>query len=194
MNPITHALTGWVLGQSATRHRRDAWLVTAGTLVPDLDGLGILAEWATAGSSAPLHWYTEYHHTLGHNLFAGLAAMTVAAVAARDRLRTSVLTLIGFHLHLLQDIVGSGGPDGERWTTPYLWPWRPGFVIDWPGQWPIEAWPNLLLTLMLLLATLWLARNRGYSPLSLFSERADNALLQTLRQRFPLDAEPPPAD
>ena len=177
MNPVTHALTGWVLGQSAVHERRDIALITAGTLLPDLDGLGIIAEKLTAGSAHPLLWYTEFHHRLGHNLLAGLLCGFAVWAAARDRARAAFLAVFGFHLHLLEDILGSGGPDGERWTIPYLLPFRSDFVIDWTGQWPIEAWPNLLLTFLLLAATLWLARTHGFSPMGLLSSRADAALV-----------------
>lgn len=186
MNPLTHGLTGWILGQTVTQNQRDTWLITAGTMSPDLDGLGLIAEWATGGTGTPLLWYSDYHHILTHNLTAGCVAAIAAGLTAKERLRTAVAVLLGFHLHLLEDIVGSGGPGGERWTIPYLWPWNRDFIIDWPGQWPIEAWPNLVLTFILILATLRFARDRGYSPLSLLSERADQALVEALRHRFPL--------
>jgi len=47
MSPITHFLTGWVVANSAQLNRRDRILVTLAGIVPDLDGIGIVAEIAT---------------------------------------------------------------------------------------------------------------------------------------------------
>jgi hypothetical protein len=44
MSPITHFFTGWVLSNSANLSRRERALVTAAGVVPDIDGLGIIAE------------------------------------------------------------------------------------------------------------------------------------------------------
>ena len=72
MSPITHFLTGWVVANSANLNRRDRILVTLAGIVPDLDGLGIVAEIATENSSNFLPWWSKYHHVLGHNLGFGL--------------------------------------------------------------------------------------------------------------------------
>jgi len=49
-----------------------------------------------------------------------------------------------------------------------------------------ERLPNVLLTVVLLLITLWLAWRRGFSPLEMLSEKADRSLVTALRRRFPL--------
>jgi hypothetical protein len=57
--------------------------------------------------------------------------------------------------------------------------------LSWDGQWALNAWQNFLITAIALAITLYLAWSRGYSPVQLFSSRADALFIQTLRTRFP---------
>ena len=96
---------------------------------------------------------------------------------------TALLSLAAFHTHILGDIAGSKGPDGGQWAIPYLWPlseWR----WTWSGKWELNAWPNFAITLFALAVTFILAVKRGYSPLEMFSQRADHRFVETLRNRF----------
>src|ERR1035438_4282758 len=69
MSPITHFLMGWAVANSVpSLGKRDRALVTWASVVPDLDGLGIIADRLTRNSSHPLNWWGDYHHVLGHNL------------------------------------------------------------------------------------------------------------------------------
>jgi len=77
MSPVTHFLTGWVLANSAGLDRRDRLLVTLSAVVPDIDGLGIVAEVLTRNSQHPLLWFSRYHHRL-HNLVFALVIATIA--------------------------------------------------------------------------------------------------------------------
>ena len=68
MSPVTHFLSGWVLANAANvASRRDRALVTLSAVVPDIDGLGIVAEVLTRHSVHPLLWFSQYHHSF-HNL------------------------------------------------------------------------------------------------------------------------------
>src|SRR5260370_2889826 len=80
MSPVTHFLTGWILANSASLSRRERALVTLAGVVPDIDGLGIGADYLTRDSRHPLEWFSTYHHSL-HNL---PFAVVVAAVAFAD--------------------------------------------------------------------------------------------------------------
>lgn len=184
MNPITHALSGWVLAEAVPGlEGRDRAIVTAGAVAPDLDGFGMLPELLTRDTGHPLFWWTDYHHTLGHNLlFAAAFAALSAALSAR-RLRVALLAFAAVHLHFLEDLVGSRGPDGYQWPIPYLYPFTDAVQLSWDGQWFLNAWPNFAITIALLLATFALAWKRGYSPVGLFSKRADALFVQTLRKR-----------
>lgn len=187
MNPITHALSGWCLAEMVPRLEMcDRAVIVASVIAPDVDGFGMLPELLTRDSRNPLLWWTDYHHVLAHNLlFACIVALLGAWLAsARNRLRIALLAFAGVHLHLLEDIVGSRGPDGYQWPIPYLYPFSSSVSIAWDGQWFLNAWQNIVFTIVLLAATFALACARGYSPLSFFSKRADAGFVATLRRRL----------
>jgi inner membrane protein len=185
VSPVTHALMGWLVAAAPRGlSRRDRALITAAAVVPDLDGLGALVEIATLDSRNPLLWFTEYHHALHTALVAAVFA-GLAFTFARRRWLTACLALLSFHVHLLCDVVGARGPDGYSWPVPYLSPFSSSWRLEWSGQWALNAWPNFLITGIVLFLTFLLAWDRGYSPVGLFSERADRAFVETLRRRFP---------
>ena len=93
---------------------------------------------------------------------------------------TGFLALLAFHLHLLGDLVGSRGPDGYQWPIPYLLPFSTDWNLTWQYQWELDAWPNILVTLLLLGVTLYLSWKRGHSPLELVSQRADAAFVSRI--------------
>ena len=183
MNPVSHFLTGWVVANTADLAARDRALVTLAGVVPDIDGLGIVAEILTEHTTSPLLWYSKYHHVLCHNLgFGLLLAVTVIFFGVR-RWMTAFLVLVVFHLHLLGDLVGSRGPDDYQWPIPYLYPFSEKWKLIWTGQWELNAWPNILITAFLLAATIYIARKKGCSPLEMVSKRADAALVSNLGRK-----------
>jgi inner membrane protein len=178
---------GWAVANSVPAlTKRDRALVTWASVAPDIDGLGIIAEKLTENSSHPLNWWTEYHHVLAHNLGFALLVAAVAAFIAQRKVLTTLLVFISFHLHLLADLAGARGPDGDRWPIPYLLPFSNHAQLTWSGQWALNAWPNLVITACLIAMAFALARKRGFSPLELFSARADSAFVRALRNRLPL--------
>lgn len=186
MNPITHALTGWCLAESVPGlSRRGKALITVAAVAPDLDGLGVIAEVATWGSEHPLLWWTDYHHVLCHNLaFAIVLGVVSAVVVDSRRSLVGVLAFVAVHLHILEDLAGSRGPDGYQWPIAYLYPMAGGPQLVWSGQWYFNAWPNLAITVVLLGVTFVLAWRRWESIVGLVSPRGDRAFVQTLRRRF----------
>lgn len=188
MHPVTHLLTGWALAnawpEANPLSRRDRALITWAGVVPDLDGLGVVGDLLTQNRPNPLTWYDDYHHILAHNLAFGLALTVMAWAAATRRWATAFGVLVAFHLHLLGDLVGSKGPDGDHWPMPYLYPFSDRGLWIWQGQWGYKAWPNTAISLALIALTLYWAWRRGRSPVELFSPRGDAALTRTLRARF----------
>ncbi|HTR65546.1 MAG TPA: metal-dependent hydrolase [Terriglobales bacterium] len=182
MSPVTHFLTGWVFANCARLDTRERALVTLASVVPDVDGLGIIAELLTRNSAHPLLWFSQYHHSL-HSLTFGIAVAAAVFLLSTQKWKTSALALCSFHLHLLEDLMGSRGPEGYQWPIPYLAPFS-SLPLAWHGQWALNAWPNYGFTVSLLFATLWLAWQRGFSPLEMVSRRADAALVVALRRRF----------
>ena len=187
MSPITHFFMGWAVANSApSLGKRDRALVTWASVVPDLDGLGIIADRLTRNSSHPLNWWGDYHHTLGHNLGFVIVVVAIAAIFATQRVKTTLLVLLSFHLHLLADLAGARGPNGDQWPIPYLLPFSKQLQLTWSGQWALNAWPNFVITGVLSGMMFIFARQRGFSPLEMVSSKADAIFVRALRTRFPL--------
>ena len=181
---MTHFLTGWVVSCSVpSLNVKERGLITFAGVVPDIDGLGAIPDFITRNSSQPTDWFSLYHHQL-HNLAFGLLVAGVVFVFSNHRWTTSLLALLSFHLHLFEDLVGARGPDGYQWPIPYLIPFSNKARLTWTGQWALNAWPNILITICLLLLTFYLAWSTGRSPLELFSSRANDAFVTALRRRF----------
>ena len=187
MSPVTHYLISWVVANSAKLERKERAIVTLAGVAPDLDGLGIVPEWLTRNSSHPLNWFSEYHHTLGHNLgFAIVVTGVSCLIASRGwKLKAALFACLTFHLHLFCDLIGARGPEGEQWPIPYLAPFSQAWQWSWHGQWALNAWPNFVITFAALGATFYLAWKRGFSPLETFSRKADTMFVAALRNRFP---------
>ncbi|MFT5466382.1 MAG: inner membrane protein [Verrucomicrobiales bacterium] len=184
MSPATHFLFGWTIANTAKIEKRDRFLVTLAGVIPDADGLGIIVDYFAPRPAEPYFWYGELHHLMGHNLTFGLAFVAITACFAKRRFLTMMLAGISFHLHLFCDVLGSGAQGGGRWPMPYLWPFSDAWVLDWTGQWALTAWPNIVITLVLLILTGFLAWKRGFSPLEIFSRKADGGFVRALRGRF----------
>src|SRR5258708_7322589 len=118
MSPVTHSLTGWVFANCMRLDRRDRDLITLASVAPDIDGLGILPELLTRNSHHPLLWFSLYHHSL-HTLAFALLIAVVSFALGHQRWKTGLLAFASFHLHLVEDIAGSRGPDGDQWPIPY---------------------------------------------------------------------------
>ena len=184
MNPVTHFLTGWSVANAAPFSRKELALVSIAGVIPDLDGLGMVPDWLTRNSAQPLNWWGKYHHLLGHNAGFALAVVGGTFALSRKRWLAAAMAFLSFHLHLLGDIVGARGPDGDQWPIPYLLPFSNVWQLSWQGQWELNAWPNFLITRLLLLLTFYLAWKRGYSLLEMFSLSADRVFVAALRTRF----------
>ena len=184
MNPIEHLLIGWAAAQVVPLDRRDRAIVTIASVVQDIDGFGALPEMLTRGTSHEVFWWTEYHHTLCHNLTFAVIFTAATTFFAHARRRTAIMTFISFHLHLLGDVVGARGPDGYQWPIPYWLPFTDRHQWSWSGQWALNAWQNFAITVPLLAFTIWLAWKCARSPLEIVSTRANDAFVGALRARF----------
>ena len=164
-------------------------MVTWASVVPDVDGLGIIVERLTQNSLHPLNWWSDYHHVLGHNLGFAILIVALAGIFAKHRIKATLLVLFSFHLHLLADLVGARGPDGDQWPIPYLLPFSNQVQLTWSGQWALNAWPNLFITAVFIGTAVLLARGRGFSPLEMFSSKVDVEFVGALRTRFPVGTQ-----
>jgi inner membrane protein len=186
MSPITHLLASWSLAEASGLDGRDRAVITWAGVAPDLDGLGAIPDVISRalGMSDPA-LYGRIHHVLLHGLFGALLLPVCALALAHRRLRTFLWCVAAIHLHLLGDLVGSRGPAPEDlWPIHYLGPLSESWTLEWAGQWPLNAWPNILFTLGLLAFVFVRAATVGHSPVQLFSERAHTAFVATIQARW----------
>src|ERR1017187_1136104 len=102
MSPVTHFFTGWVLANSASLNRKERALVTFACVVPDVDGLGIVAEYLTRNSQHPLEWFSTYHHSL-HSLPFATVVAAVAFALATQRWKTAGLAFLSSTTNRLEN-------------------------------------------------------------------------------------------
>ncbi|EKD81877.1 MAG: Membrane-bound metal-dependent hydrolase [uncultured bacterium] len=164
----------------------DIALITVASIIPDVDALGAIIDVMNGGEA---EYFTSYHHKFGHCFLFCLLLLPAVYWFSRKNLRLTAWFAGVFHLHLICDVIGARGPDGYQWPVYYLWPFS-DTGITWAGQWHINAWPNILLTCLLLFDFLRQAASVGFTPLRLVSRGADNVLVDTLQKRFGRHHEP----
>jgi inner membrane protein len=120
-----------------------------------------------------------------HGVFAAVAIPLTLSFFAANRLRMFAVGVLAAHFHFLCDVVGSRGPGAEDiWPLHYLAPLSQRLTIQWSGQWPLDAWPNLVFTLFLVAFAFFRAIGAGYSPVGVFGARADRVFVETVRNRW----------
>jgi hypothetical protein len=181
MHLATHLLISWLGANAGGLERRDRALATLAGVLPDADAIGIVRDVIAPVKDMPYYWYGRYHHVLCHNIFAGIAATVICYLLARQKWKTAAIALILFHIHLLADLLGSGGTPGNIWPVYYLYPIYPTLEIYWKGQWALNAWPNVAITAVALALTLYLGAKRGHTPVEMLSTKADHELVGTIR-------------
>jgi inner membrane protein len=189
MSPVTHFLAGWVIANAGRFNRRERTVITIAAVVPDIDGLGIIPELLTRHSQHPLLWFSQFHHSLHTLLFAVIIGVLSFFLSGRKWM-PAAFAFFAFHVHLFEDFVGARGPDGYVWPIPYLYPFSGQWTFMWNGQWKLNAWPNVALTIVLLVITIVLAVRRGFSPVEIFSSRADHAVVAALKNRLAKQIKP----
>jgi hypothetical protein len=65
-----------------------------------------------------------------------------------------------------------------------LFPFSGRWTWIWNGQWKLNAWPNVAITVALLFLAIAIAIRRGFSPVDIFSPSADKRVVAALRNRF----------
>ena len=169
MAPGAHLLIGWLSGACCLKQTRERRVVALSGIAPDLDGLGLLVDQYTGTTS----YYFQYHHYLGHSLFAAILFSAIAyACAKTQKALVSLLVFIVVHLHILADIAGSKGPDGYQWPIYYLYPIN-DLALTWQHQWQLNAWQNHLFMLLLLIGCVLIFRLKNITFFEIFSKRLE---------------------
>jgi membrane-bound metal-dependent hydrolase YbcI (DUF457 family) len=149
---LTHIGLSWIVANLAPLSGKDrAFVVLAGVL-PDLDGVTIL--W---GRDA----YLATHRIVAHSLLFGVFVVAMTVFFADSPRASGILAAVSIHVHLLLDVVGTGGP-----PIRYLWP-----VTDWGWtygrHWVLASWPNAIVmgvTLAGVLVIAWRRRRPALTP------------------------------
>jgi hypothetical protein len=186
MSPITHFIGSWLVASAVTDNPRDRKLVTLAGIVPDADGLGLVADVADAlirGTEPTFHHYQQYHHLLLHGWPGAVVVAALLAIFGRKRLRVALMCLVIFHLHLLCDLLGSRGPTpADLWPICYGEPLFRHPVWFWKGQWRLDGWQNQTTCVAVFALSLWLAARRGYSFVEFLGRRPDAVFVSVLQK------------
>ena len=142
---LTHIGQSWIVAHLGRASRKDRWLIVLAGIVLDFDGAGIV--WSEQA-------YLAAHRIVGHSLVFGLTVIALTMVVADARWRSGALAALSFHLHLLLDLVGTGGL-----PIRYLWPFSDA-GLSYEGRWVLASWPNVIVMAQTLLGVLAIARRR----------------------------------
>jgi len=154
---LTHIGISWIAANLVPGSRKDRCLIVLAGLVLDLDGIGIL--WSQDA-------YVALHRAVGHCLLFGLLVVASAMVLADSPWKTGLLAAISFHLHLVLDVLGTGGP-----PIRYLWPFTDwGFAYR--DHWVLSSWQNGVVMAATLLGVIWIAWRKGRTPRQILVGRA----------------------
>ncbi len=149
---LTHIGLSWIVASAARLTARDRLIVVLAGTLPDFDGAGIV--WSQTA-------YDAAHRGAGHSLLFCLVMVAVALRWGRAPALTAALTAASFHLHLLLDLVGTGGL-----PIRYLWPFSErGWTYS---RWVLASWPNYAVmaatALGVLLIAWWRQVRRAARP------------------------------
>ena len=191
MSPITHFIGSWLVASIVTNNPRDRKLVTLAGILPDADGLGLVADVVKAvvnGGEASFDYYQQYHHLLLHGWPGAILVVALLTCFARKHGRVALFCLVTFHLHLLCDLLGSRGPSpADLWPICYSEPLFRHPIWLWKGQWRLDGWQNQTVCVVVFAISLWLAAKRGYSFVEFLNRRLDKVFVEVLqkwRDRF----------
>jgi inner membrane protein len=183
MTPPQHFIISWVVANTATLDRRARLGITWAGILPDIDGLGYLVDKVNLQFDKYTSYYADYHHFIGHNIFAGLLQAMVISYFCQRKQVVFFLALLTFHLHLLADLAGSMGGDGYQWPIYYLYPLLPDFALTWQGQWELSSWKNSAIGISFFVMALVLAHYKRVTFFDFFSAKLEKKVAEIAEQR-----------
>jgi len=171
MHAPIHLALSWLVGSRLTE-RRDRRLVTWSGTLPDVDAISLV--WGVES-------YVKYHHVIAHGIVAAGAVAVSCAVFGRNRLKTALLGVVAFHLHVLCDLVGSGA-QGQPWPIVYWWPFSDRELF-FPYGWDLASPENAVVWLGAIALTCVVAVRYGRTFAEAFlPARADAAVVAVVRK------------
>lgn len=185
MHVVTHLLAGWAVAEHTVKTPRDRALVAWASVVPDLDGVGLIIDWIGGAFGQSWGYYEQFHRLALHGLPGAILCTALFAWLSNEKRVTALWVFVSYHLHLLGDVLGSrGSGPADFWPLHYLMPVSDALTIHWRGQWPLTSWQNTTITVLLMVYAMALAIRRGRSPVRLFSVKGDESFVAVLRARW----------
>jgi hypothetical protein len=99
-------------------------------------------------------------------------------LAKVEKVKVAATMFAILHLHLVCDLIDSRGPDGYQWPIPYLLPFSNELELTWQHQWELNAWPNILIGIILVRSMIIIARVKGRSPFEIVSKKMDSVFIK----------------
>lgn len=164
MHIQTHVLAGWCISNAKELTARERLFCMLCSLLPDLDGLGILF-----GKS----YYILYHHVYGHNLLIAFWSSMTFTIFSRHKLKAFLFYFFLFHLHLIMDFFGSG----PGWPIVYFWPFSEYKFLN-PYAWKFNGWQNIITFNLFVFWTYSIIKNKKRSPLELLWPKINQKLVE----------------
>jgi inner membrane protein len=175
MHLPTHFFLSWAVAEVKPLSFRDRWLVAMTGIAPDLDGLGIIQG---------VESFQKWHHTFGHALPSGICILTIAILLSKQKSLVPWLCLGTYYLHILCDFFGSGGPEGSSWPILFFWPVSDVAYYS-PYQWELNSPINITITILAILALIFLGARRERTPMELFSKSLDQKIVEVFKRWTP---------
>jgi len=182
MSPGSHLMLSWLASNAINVGVRERALITFAGLSPDVNGLGLLIDICTKGGDNPTHYWGEWHHSLHTLLFSFSVAIVVFSLASKRRLTTALIAFGAFQVHLICDLIGGRGPDGYQWPIGYLRPFFDTPELAWSGQWELNAWQNIAISVLTLFAVCYVSLRNQRTPFEVGSAKMNLACLDLLRK------------
>lgn len=171
-------MLSWISATCFKVKRRERKLITFSGIAPDIDGFGALVDPVAKQFGYYTSYWFEYHHQLHNVSFAVFLASVGFFLSKANKLKVAIIIFCVVHLHYLCDLIGSKSPDGYQWPIPYLSPFSQSIQLTWEYQWELNAWPNIMIAVMLSLVVVTLSRKKVTSPFELISARLNDTFLK----------------
>jgi hypothetical protein len=178
-------MMSWLAGSYLNFNRRERALVTIAGIAPDIDGLGLAIDFVTKHTNSPTYFWSLYHHKLHTLWFAIFVTVICSLMATTSKIKVGLVALGLFHVHLLCDLAGSRGPDGYQWPIPYLYPLTKMAPLTWSHQWALNAWPNIVISIIAFTLVVYSARKYHRSPFELVSNKLDMTFINMVNRITP---------
>jgi len=183
MSPGQHFIISWVTANTVRLDRKSRICITLAGLIPDLDGVGYIFDKVALYFGTHTSYYEDFHHVYGHNIFAALISALILSFIAGKRVAVFLLSFIAFNIHILCDIAGARGPDGDQWPIAYFYPVFPEVQLVWSGQWQLSSWINSAIGVSFFIIALLIARYRHVTFFELFSVRMERIVRKVATSR-----------